>query len=134
MNAIKTRWFVRAGFVALIMLPARPATALPVPAEEQISQVCSAGAVAENLLLAPTRMGDIPPDKLTEAQQEVAKEFTEARKNNIYGPYVALLRSPEVSLQMRRLGDYLQYKSALPDKLRQFVIVLIARAWTQQYM
>jgi 4-carboxymuconolactone decarboxylase len=31
------------------------------------------------------------------------------------------------------MGDYLRYKSALPPRLSEFVILLTARQWTQQY-
>ena len=31
------------------------------------------------------------------------------------------------------MGDYLRYKSALPPQLSEFVILLTAREWTQQY-
>ena len=31
------------------------------------------------------------------------------------------------------MGDYLRYKSALPPRLSEFVILLTAREWTQQY-
>ena len=33
----------------------------------------------------------------------------------------------------RAMGDYLRYKSALPPRLSEFVILLTAREWTQQY-
>ena len=33
----------------------------------------------------------------------------------------------------RAMGDYLRYKSALPPRLSEFVILLTARRWTQQY-
>ena len=31
------------------------------------------------------------------------------------------------------MGDYLRYKSSLPPRLSEFVILLTARRWTQQY-
>ena len=31
------------------------------------------------------------------------------------------------------MGDYLRYKSALPPRLSEFVILMTAREWTQQY-
>jgi 4-carboxymuconolactone decarboxylase len=46
---------------------------------------------------------------------------------------VPLLRSPEVMSRARAMGDYLRYKSALPPRLSEFVILLTARRWTQQY-
>ncbi len=33
----------------------------------------------------------------------------------------------------RAMGDYLRYKSALPPRLSEFVILMTAREWTQQY-
>jgi 4-carboxymuconolactone decarboxylase len=33
----------------------------------------------------------------------------------------------------RAMGDYLRFKSALPPRLSEFVILLTAREWTQQY-
>ena len=33
----------------------------------------------------------------------------------------------------RAMGDYLRYKSSLPPRYSEFVILLTAREWTQQY-
>ena len=33
----------------------------------------------------------------------------------------------------RAMGDYLRYRSVLPPRLSEFVILLTARQWTQQY-
>ena len=33
----------------------------------------------------------------------------------------------------RALGDYMRYRSALPPRLSEFVILLTARQWTQNY-
>ena len=33
----------------------------------------------------------------------------------------------------RAMGDYLRYRSALPPRLSEFVILLVARQWTQNY-
>src|SRR6185369_18034054 len=39
----------------------------------------------------------------------------------------------EVMTRARAMGDYLRYKSALPPRLSEFVILITARRWTQQY-
>ena len=44
-----------------------------------------------------------------------------------------LLRSPEVMNRARAMGDYLRFKSTLPARLSEFMILLTAREWTQQY-
>jgi 4-carboxymuconolactone decarboxylase len=79
------------------------------------------------------RMPPIPADKLTEAQTKAIAEFKAARSVDISGPFVPLLRSPEVMNRARAMGDYLRYKSALPPRLSEFVILMTARRWTQQY-
>ncbi|HMB79736.1 MAG TPA: carboxymuconolactone decarboxylase family protein [Vicinamibacterales bacterium] len=79
------------------------------------------------------RMPPIPADKLTDAQKQAIAEFKAARSVDISGPFVPLLRSPEVMSRARAMGDYLRYKSSLPPRLSEFVILLTARRWTQQY-
>jgi 4-carboxymuconolactone decarboxylase len=82
---------------------------------------------------AQDRMPPIPADKLTDAQRRAISEFKTARSVDISGPFVPLLRSPEVMNRARAMGDYLRYKSALPPRLSEFVILMTARRWTQQY-
>lgn len=82
---------------------------------------------------AQDRMPPIPADRLTDAQKQAVAEFKAARSVDISGPFVPLLRSPEVMSRARAMGDYLRYKSALPPRLSEFVILLTARRWTQQY-
>jgi 4-carboxymuconolactone decarboxylase len=105
--------------------------------DNEARQICSGGLSTESAALAD-RMPDLPDDKLTDAQKKVADEFAGARGTErggaVFGPYVPLLRSPEVLLHMQRLGNYLQFKSVLPPKLRQFIMAITARQWTQEYM
>ena len=82
---------------------------------------------------AQDRMPPIPPERLTAAQKKAIEEFKAARSVDISGPFVPLLRSPEVMNRARAMGDYLRYKSSLPPRLSEFVILLTSRRWTQQY-
>src|SRR5471030_665356 len=82
---------------------------------------------------AQDRMPPIPADRMTEAQRAAVAEFKAARSVDISGPFVPLLRSPEVMSRARAMGDYLRYKSSLPPRLSEFVILMTARRWTQQY-
>ena len=82
---------------------------------------------------AQDRMPPIPADKMTEVQRQAVAEFKAARAVDLGGPFIPLLRSPEVMNRARAMGDYLRYKSALPPRLSEFVILLTARRWTQQY-
>jgi 4-carboxymuconolactone decarboxylase len=89
---------------------------------------CAAAAAS-----AQDRMPPIAPDKLTEAQKKAVEEFKAARSVEISGPFIPLLRSPEVLTRARALSDYLRYRSVLPPRLSEFVILMTARAWTQNY-
>jgi 4-carboxymuconolactone decarboxylase len=83
-------------------------------------------------LLAQERMGPIPTDQLTEQQKKALAEFVAARGQPT-GPWNVLLRSPEVMSRARGLSDYLRYESLLPGWLREFVILMTARQWSQSY-
>ena len=63
------------------------------------------------------RMPPIPADRLTDAQKKAIDEFKAARSVDISGPFVAMLRSPEVMNRARAMGDYLRFKSSLPPRL-----------------
>src|SRR5437763_14321695 len=77
------------------------------------------------------RMPPIPADKWTDAQRKAAAEFKEARGADLSGPFVPLFRSPEVMNRARAMGDYLRFRSVLPPRLSEFVILMTARQWRQ---
>lgn len=83
---------------------------------------------------APDRLPPIPVSQMTDAQRKAAEEFKVIRKGaEVSGPFFPLLRSPELMVRTSALGEYLRYRSALPPRLSEFVILLTAREWTQQY-
>jgi 4-carboxymuconolactone decarboxylase len=82
---------------------------------------------------AQDRMPPIPADKLTDAQKQAAAAFAEGRGYAVRGPFVPLIRSPEVMLRAKAMGDYLRFKSVLGPRLNEMVILITAREWSQQY-
>ena len=90
-------------------------------------------AIAAAPAAAQDRMPPIPADKLTDAQKKAVEEFKAARSADVTGPFVPLVRSPEVMNRARAMGDYLRFKSSLPPRLSEFVILMVSRRWTQQY-
>ena len=82
---------------------------------------------------AQDRLPQIPSDRLTPAQREAAAAFEAARMAPVTGPFVPLLRSPELMTRVRAIGDYLRFGGVLDARLREFVILIVARQWTQQY-
>ena len=82
---------------------------------------------------AQDRLPPIPEGQLTEAQRKAIAEFREARNAGLTGPFVPLVRSPELLSRTRALGDYLRFRSALPPRLSEFAILITARRWAQNY-
>ncbi|GJE18265.1 carboxymuconolactone decarboxylase family protein [Methylobacterium marchantiae] len=82
--------------------------------------------------LAEDRMPEIPADRQTEAQKKASEDFLAARKVPVFGPFVPLLRSPELMTNASNMGLHLRYHSVLPLRLSEFIILLTAREWTQQ--
>ncbi|WP_019905642.1 hypothetical protein [Methylobacterium sp. 77] len=82
--------------------------------------------------LAQDRMPDIPQDRLSDAQKKASEDFLAARKVPVFGPFVPLLRSPELMTNASNMGLHLRYRSVLPLRLSEFIILITAREWTQQ--
>lgn len=79
------------------------------------------------------RLPVIPAEKMTDEQTAAAKAFAEGRGYAVRGPFAAMLRSPEVMLRAKAMGDYLRYKSVLPPRLSELAICITARQWGQSY-
>jgi 4-carboxymuconolactone decarboxylase len=78
------------------------------------------------------RLPELAPEHLTEAQKAAAAEFLELRQTPVFGPFVPLLRSPELLRAANRMGLHLRYHSTLPLRINEFVILIVAREWSQQ--
>ncbi len=77
-------------------------------------------------------MPPLPTAELNEQQTQALADFVAARGQPT-GPWIALLRSPELMTRMRGLSDYLRFESAVPGWLRELVILMTARQWGQNY-
>src|SRR3984893_7120166 len=84
---------------------------------------------------AQDRMPPVPKEKMTEAQKKAFDEVTSGPRGGggAEGPFVALLRSPEVMSRLQNAGEDLRFHNTIGPKLTEFVILLTAREWTQQY-
>lgn len=83
--------------------------------------------------MAQDRLPPIPAEKQTPEQRKAADAFRANRKQDVFGPFVPLHRSPEVMLRAMSLGDYLRYRTVFPPKLNEFIILITARHFTQHY-
>ena len=82
---------------------------------------------------AQDRMPPISTDKMTDAQKKAAEEVIAGPRGALVGPFIPLLRSPELMSRLQKTGAYLRFNSSLPPKISEFVILLTSRQWTQQF-
>jgi 4-carboxymuconolactone decarboxylase len=78
------------------------------------------------------RLRPIPPEDWTDAQRAAAHDIVNGPRGALYGPFVPLLRSPELMGYAQRLGEYLRYRSAIGVRLSELAILVTAREWDQQ--
>jgi 4-carboxymuconolactone decarboxylase len=79
------------------------------------------------------RLPPIPDDQLTAAQKKVVKAMLSGSRKAVRGPFIPLLRSPDLCDRTQKLGEYLRYRSVVPIKLRELAILATARHWQQTY-
>jgi len=119
--------FSLAGLVPAAM--GRGPAPLPGPENAQGSQV----APTSESVIGHDRMPEIPVEKMTDEQKKAAEHLLKGRGTPLFGPYIALLRSPDLMVRVQAMGDYLRFKPALPPKLRELAIIYTARIMTQQF-
>jgi 4-carboxymuconolactone decarboxylase len=66
-------------------------------------------------------------------QKKAAEELAAGPRGGVRGPFIPLLRSPELMSRLQKVGEYLRYQSALEPKLSEFVMLIVSRQWTQQF-
>ncbi len=77
------------------------------------------------------RMPRLADEALTAAQKSAVAAFRELRGVDISGPFVPLLRSPELMARVQAVGEFLRYRNALGNPLSEFAILITARRWSQ---
>lgn len=77
------------------------------------------------------RLPPLPDERLTEEQRRVAEAIARGPRGAVYGPFVPLLRSPELADCAQGLGEYLRFRSAIGPRLTELAILVIARHWNQ---
>ena len=79
------------------------------------------------------RMPPLAADKMTEAQRKAAMEMAAGPRKGVKGPFIPLMRSPELMDRLQKVGEYLRFQSALEPRISEFIMLIVAREWTQQF-
>ena len=85
--------------------------------------------------MTPTdRMPPIAFAEMTARQRAAVADFKLTRNTSEFdGPFIPLLRSPELLGRVHVVGQYLRFRSALPRRLSELAILITARHWGQQF-
>ena len=81
----------------------------------------------------PSRILDIPPDKLTD-EQKAGVDAVIGGRGRLLTPYRIWLYSPKVMRAMETLGTYLNKAGSLSEREVELGIVLIAHHWHGEYV
>jgi 4-carboxymuconolactone decarboxylase len=72
-------------------------------------------------------------DAMNEVQRRAAEELIAGPRRGVKGPFIPLLRSPELMARLQKVGEYLRFQSALSARINEFVTLIVAREWTQEF-
>ena len=78
------------------------------------------------------RLPKLQYDQLTPRQREAYDKHV-AKRDRVSGPYNVWLHSPELMELVSPISNYNRWHAALPEKLREFGILVTARYWDAQY-
>ena len=79
------------------------------------------------------RMPPIPHAAQTPRQQAVSAELVSGPRGRLAGPFTPLLRSPGLMARVQKVGEHLRFESALPERVKELAILVVARRWSQPY-
>ena len=79
------------------------------------------------------RMPPLAAKSMSPQQKLVADELTAGPRGGVKGPFIPLLRSPELMGRLQKVGEYLRFDSAIPKRLNEFTTLVVSRQWTQQF-
>lgn len=82
---------------------------------------------------AAERLPMPPAGSLDEAQRLAAQALINGPRKGVYGPFLPLLRSPELLERVANLGEHLRFRSVLDARVRELAICVAARHVSNQF-
>ena len=83
--------------------------------------------------LLPDRMPPLADSAMDDAQRAAAAELIAGPRKGVKGPFIPLMRSPELMARLQKVGEYLRFQSALAPRVSEFATLVVSRLWTQQF-
>lgn len=79
------------------------------------------------------RLPMLEDDELDDEQREAVRQISSGPRGAVIGPFVPLLRSPELMTRLQLVGEYLRFSSELDEDLLELTILVVAAHWEQQF-
>ncbi|NOT24627.1 MAG: carboxymuconolactone decarboxylase family protein [Acidobacteria bacterium] len=99
-----------------------------------ILSLAFAAATEQRVFGQQDRMPRIPAEQMTAEQKQAVTDFMRLRNTTtLNGSFATLLRSPELMIRTSAIGEYVR-RSVLPAPLYEFVVLITARQFDQQYV
>ena len=77
------------------------------------------------------RMPPIPDADMTPTQKAVMAEIAAGPRGPIGGPFIPLMRSPELMNRVQKVGEYLRFHTTMGLRNSEFAVLVVARHWGQ---
>jgi 4-carboxymuconolactone decarboxylase len=91
-------------------------------------------ATPQGFHVMPGERLPLPPrEAMSEAQRAAADEIMAGPRKAIFGPFVPLLRCPALMRRIGQTGESLRFDGSLPERIREFTILLVARESSNQF-
>lgn len=87
----------------------------------------------EDAMPGPERMPALGPDEMNDQQKAAAQALMDGPRGAVFGPFIPLMRSPDLMDRLQKVGEYLRYQSAVETRINEFVMLVVSRHWSQQF-
>jgi 4-carboxymuconolactone decarboxylase len=90
------------------------------------------------------RFSTLQPEQMNAEQKKLLDAIVSGPRSQNYGsdavgrvlrtgPFNAWMRSPELGIRLQAVGEYVRFKTTIPQRLNELAILITAREWTSQY-
>jgi len=109
-----------------------------------IVAVALASLACVGTVRAEDRFAILQPEQMTTEQKKLFETIVAGPRSQNYGneavqrvlrggPFNAWLRSPDLGDRLQKVGEFVRFKTSIPQRLNEFAILIVAREWTSQY-
>jgi 4-carboxymuconolactone decarboxylase len=77
------------------------------------------------------RMPALPEDQLSQEKKKIMDEIAAGPRGRIGGPFIPLMRSPELMNRLQKVGEYLRFQNTVGLRNSEFAVLIVARHWSQ---